>query len=82
MICNGVIPLEKELIGKNDGRILEKRLHGALTTMNGLVEYRELLAEATKKSIEKTDLIRYDYQLMDDVVWLLDKCGYKIIKKK
>ena len=27
------------------------------------------------------DVIKYDYQLLDDAYWLLSACGYKIIKK-
>ena len=81
MICDGVIPSSVAEIKKNGGRILEKRLHGNLTTMEGLVEYRRLVAQATGQSEEKTDVIRYDYQLMDDVVWLLHKSNYKLVKK-
>lgn len=82
MICNGVIPSDRGEIKRSGGRILEKRLHGNLTTMDGLVEYRKLTAKAKGVSEEETDVIRYDYQLMDDVVWLLHKCGYKLTKKK
>lgn len=82
MICNGVIPSMKAQIIKNGGRILDKRLHGNLTTMNGLIEYRELITKATGTSIEEADVIRYDYQIMDDIVWLLHKCGYNLIKRQ
>ena len=81
MICNGVIPSNKEEIRKNGGRALDKRLHGNITTMAGLVEYRKLLAREHGMSEEEADVIRYDYQLMDDVVWLLHKCGYKLIQR-
>lgn len=30
---------------------------------------------------EDADVIRYDYRVMDNVVWLLNKAGYKIVKK-
>ena len=82
MICNGIIPASRQDIEKDGGRILDKRIHGNLTTMQGLVEYRELVANATGRSTEETDVIRYDYQIMDDVVWLLHKSGYKVIEKK
>ena len=82
MICSGVVPSDKEEIKRSGGKVLSKRLHGNLTTMDGLVEYRKLIAEATGSTEEQTDVIRYDYQLMDDAVWLLRKCGYKIVKKK
>lgn len=82
MICNGIIPSDREEIKRSGGRILEKRLHSNLTTMNGLVEYREMVAKASGTPLEESDVIRYDYQLMDDVVWLLHKCHYKLTKKK
>ena len=82
MICNGIIPSDIEEIKLNGGRILDKRLHSNLTTMDGLVKYREIVAKATGSSLEKNDVIRYDYQLMDDIVWLLHKCGYNLTKKK
>ena len=82
MICNGVIPLPEEEIGQRKGRNLDQRLHGALTTMDGLVKYRELIADYSGKTTEDTDLIRYDYQLMDDVVWLLHRHGYSIVRSK
>ena len=31
---------------------------------------------------EQADVIKYDYQLMDDAYWLLSKTGYKIIEKQ
>lgn len=81
MICNGIIPCDKEEIKKSGGRVMEKRMHANVTTMDGLIEFREIVANSTGKSVEETDVIRYDYQLMDDIVWLLHKCDYKLIKK-
>ena len=81
MICNGLIPATRTQIADNGGRIRDKRIHGNLTTMEGLVEYREIVAKNSGCSVEDADVIRYDYQLMDDVVWLLHHCGYKIVKK-
>lgn len=81
MICNGVIPADKQTIKACGGKVLEKRLHGNITTMDGLKEYRRIMAEAKNKTEEETDVIRYDYQLMDDAVWLLHECGYKLIRK-
>lgn len=82
MVCNGIVPASIEQIKENGGRVPDRRLHGNLTTMKGLVQFRKIVAEQTKQTEEETDVIRYDFQLMDDVVWLLDKCGYKIIKKQ
>lgn len=81
MIANGLIPCSKDELALNRDELLAKRKHGNLTTMKGLVEFRKIIATITGKSEEETDVIRYDYQLMDDIVWLLHKCGYKLIKK-
>ena len=82
MIASGVVPCSKREIlslGKED--LLKKRKHGNLTTMAGLVEFRKMVAAATGKTEEETDVIRYDYQLMDDIDWLLNACGYRLIKR-
>ncbi len=81
MICNGIIPCNKKESTQETKELLKKRLHGNITTMSGLVDYRELVAKVKGDSTEKIDVIRYDYQIMDDVVWLLHKFGYSIIKK-
>lgn len=81
MITNGLIPCSKKELALNKDELLARRKHGNLTTMKGLVEFRKIVAEKKGKSEEESDVIRYDYQLMDDIVWLLHKCGYKIVKK-
>ena len=97
MITKGTIPSTKEQIktekingvysnGKND----EVRRHGNLTTFDGLLEYRKIIAlrENQNKQIDEqelkkneigADVIKYDYQLLDDAHWLLSSNGYKII---
>lgn len=82
MIACGLIPCSKrEILTLSKQEAMDKRKHGNLTTMDGLVEFRKMVAAATGKTEEETDVIRYDYQLMDDIDWLLAQCGYKIIKK-
>lgn len=82
MIARGFVPCNKrEILSPDKKKMLEKRKHGNLTTMEGLVEFREMIANATGKTTEETDVIRYDYQLMDDADWLLNESGYKIIQK-
>ena len=98
MITKGTIPSTKEQIktekingvysnGKND----EVRRHGNLTTFDGLLEYRKIIAlrENQNKQIDEqelkkneigADVIKYDYQLLDDAHWLLSSNGYKIIR--
>ncbi len=82
LIANGFIPSSKQEISSLDkAALLKKRKHGNLTTTDGLVAFRKLVAAASGKTEEETDVIRYDYQLMDDIDWLLKQCGYHLIKK-
>lgn len=83
MICNGIVPSSIEQIAHdNRGKRLDLRRHGNITTFDGLVRFREIVAENYGKTQESADVIRYDFQLMDDAVWLLESCGYKIVEKK
>ncbi len=82
MIASGLISCSKrEILELEKQDMLQKRKHANLTTTEGLVEFRKIIAQATGKAEEETDVIRYGYQLMDDIDWLLKECGYKIIKK-
>ena len=64
-----------------DGKRFDIRRHGNLTTFDGLVTFRRMTAERDCVEERKKDKIKYDYQLLDDVWWLLDKCGYVIYKR-
>ena len=82
MIASGLIPCsKKELWEQEKDELLEKRKHGNLTTMEGLMEFRKTIAMKKNTSTEKEDVIRFDYQIMDDIDWLLKESGYKIIQK-
>ena len=82
MITHGVIPSSKEAIARPDrGKRLDIRRHGCLTTFEGLKEYARIVARSSGKTEEQTDVIRYDYQLMDDAAWLLSSNGYKIVRR-
>ncbi len=92
MICSGMIPASiddilYEQITVEDGSKFtngknpEKHRHGNLTTFDGLVEYRKLIASRDGRSESDVDVIKYDYQLLDDAYWLLTKAGYKIFPK-
>lgn len=72
-----------------DGKNYAVRRHGNLTTYDGLVEFRQMTArrdlvdgEDLATLEEKKDVIRYDYQILDDAYWLLTETGQKIIKTK
>ena len=90
MFVNGYIPATCEEIlnstadknGKTvhtNGKDTAQQKHGNLTTFEGLVEYRRMIAERDGVSEESADVIKYDYQLMDDAYWLLSKNGYAIV---
>lgn len=92
MISKGIVPATKEQIlnetvelsGKlkhTNGKNYHLRKHGNLTTFDGLVEFRHMVAERDGGNEADYDVIKYDYQLLDDAYWLLSKNGYKIVKR-
>ncbi len=93
MISKGIIPATKELIlteqywenGKlkySNGKNYVMRRHGNITTFDGLVHFRKMVAERDGKSELETDVIKYDYQILDDAYWILGQNGMKIVYKK
>lgn len=92
MLSKGLIPASKEnilnetAIIKNElkytnGRNYELRRHGNITTFEGLEEFRRMIASRDGVDEVVADVIKYDYQIMDDAYWLLNENGYKIIEK-
>lgn len=83
MISKGFVPATREqiLFGGKNGKSYDLRRHGNLTTFEGLLEFRRMVAERDGKSELETDVIKYDYQLLDDAYWLLTQNGYKIVEK-
>ena len=85
MISKGFVPASRAeiLADKNkNGKNYAIRRHGNLTTFDGLVEFRKMVADRDGVSELQTDVIKYDYQLLDDAFWLLDKNGYAIISRE
>jgi len=80
-IRNETVTDENGNVRYTNGKRYDIRRHGNLTTFDGLVTFREMIAERDGISQLETDKIKYDYQLLDDAWWLLDSCGYSIIKK-
>ena len=92
MISKGIIPSSREqiatekIVGKDgrerftNGKNYPVRRHGNLTTFEGLVEFRKIVATRDNCSEAKKDVIKYDYQLLDDAYWLLQANDYKIVK--
>ncbi|MEG1804040.1 MAG: hypothetical protein RR248_02405 [Clostridia bacterium] len=82
MLCSGYIPATiSDIELDNKSLLLEKRVHANLTTFKGLLKYREIISAVRNCSIVDADVIKYDYQLMDDIIWLLNIYGYKIVKR-
>ena len=94
MISRGMIPATKDQIlnetklnedgelEHTNGKNYALRRHGNLTTFDGLVEFRRMVAKRDNKDEEKKDVIKYDYQILDDAHWLLTQNGYKIVRRK
>lgn len=93
MISQGVVPASKEQIlnekvernGKlkyTNGKNYGLRRHGNLTTFDGLVTFRQMVAERDGGDEADYDVIKYDYQLLDDAYWLLTKNNCKIVKRE
>ena len=81
MISCGFVPSTLDQIENGKIKDFAERRHGNITTFEGLVKFRKIVAEREKRSEIDADVIKYDYQLMDDLVWLLTKGGYKIYKR-
>jgi len=79
-ICNGFVPASKrEYLEEDKNSLMRRRKHINITTFKGLDDFDRWRA---KPNEELPDIIFYDYQLMDDAVWILGRNGYKIIKRK
>ncbi len=96
MISKGMVPAsKKQIIEETDldgnhtnGRNYAVRRHGNITTFKGLEEFRKIVVkrdvkedEISAQVEERKDVIKYNYQLLDDAFWLLRNTGYKIIRK-
>ncbi len=46
-----------------------------MTALRDIDKYKSM-----EKAEESKDVIKYDYQLLDDAYWLLTKNGYKIVR--
>lgn len=82
MITCGFVPETVENLRRGRYKDSEIRRHGNLTTFDGLIEWRKIKAANTGRSEADCDVIKYDYQLMDNCAELLNKHNYRIIKKK
>ena len=82
MITKGFVPSSKEeILASNNGKNYALRRHGNLTTFEGLEEFRRMIARRDGKEELETDVIKYDYQLLDDAHWLLSKNDRQIVRR-
>ena len=87
MISKGFIPSSIEEITNDrekNGKNYTLRRHGSLTTFDGLEKFRRIIAERPGETKDElsADVIKYDYQLLDDAYWLLDKNDYQIVRRE
>lgn len=84
MITKGFIPASKTQImtAPKGGKSYDLRRHNNLTTFEGLLEFRRMMAERNNQTELETDVIKYDYQLLDDAYWILKENGYKIVRRE
>lgn len=89
MITHGIVPADintilNERVESNgeirfsNGKNYAYRRHGNITTADGLVRFRRIVAERDGVNELDKDVIRYDYQLMDDAFWLINHHGYTL----
>lgn len=76
----------------SNGKNYYVRRHGNITTFAGLNEFVLMCTRRDNPKLDPNskefedklfdnDVIKYDYQIMDDLPWFLEKAGYVIIKK-
>ena len=84
MISKGFVPADKNTIltAPKNGKDYHIRRHGNLTTFEGLVDFRRLLAARDGDDEMNHDVIKYDYQLLDDAYWLLSKHGFAVVRRE
>ena len=94
MISQGMVPaslrqIKEETVpdGKGgtrftNGKNYTVRRHGNLTTFEGLIAFRQMVAARDRCEELARDVIKYDYQLLDDAHWLLDAAGFKIVRRR
>ena len=83
ILTGGFVPssLKRITEGSDRGKDYRLRIHNNLTTYEGLIDFRKLMAEITGATEEETDVIHYDYQILDDAWQMLDNLGYKIVRR-
>ena len=81
IVCGTVPASLEEMLGVPHKELMKVRKHRNLTTYDGLLEYRRVMARAHGTEEKDEDVIKYDYQIMDDLLWLLRDNGYRIFRR-
>ncbi len=84
MLSKGFVPSSKKEIfddERKNGKNYSLRKHGNLTTFEGLLEFRKLIVQRGEQDELAVDVIKYDYQLLDDAYWLLSNNNYQIVSR-
>ncbi len=81
MMSCGFIPCSKMQIMNGVDKDYSLRIHGNLTKFEGLFEFRKITGERDGKSEAEKDVIRYDYQILDEAWCFLHENGYKIYRR-
>lgn len=88
-IANGYIPLPKHLLTLDSNKDMYLKLHGCLTTFEGLIDYQNHLIAQIKddsltpeEKIFKVDVIKYDYDTLDELPTNIEALGQILHKRQ
>ena len=83
-ISAGIIPatIDDSLDEEKAKYLKDTRQHANLSTYDGLIKYRNTKSDRLGITKDEADVIKYDYQIMDDAVWWLNKFHYSLVNKK
>lgn len=82
---HGEVVLNNQGLPKfSDGKNYKLRRHGNITTMEGLERFRQIVCERDARvgregtTLVSADVIKYDYEILDDACRILNKIGYDV----
>ena len=81
MMCHSFIPQRKSDTTDKKTKDYNNKLHSNLCSFEGLFDFRRYLSKISDCTEENADVIKYDYQLMDDAWWFLNSEGYKVYRR-
>ena len=78
MMSQGFVPASRTQMKEKTRSDYSLRVHGNLTSFEGLFEYRRMMAEYRGTGESEEDVIKYDYQLLDEAWCFLHSGGCRI----